>query len=60
MSKESRDLEQIKQDILRKQALLFEKRLDDYLRLEGLDERAQKELAHQLIQNGFPPEEPNN
>lgn len=37
MSTESRTLEEIKQDILRKQALLFERRLDEYLQLRNLD-----------------------
>lgn len=60
-SKESRTIEQIKQDILKKQALLFEKRLDEYLRLEGLDPSTRKtmlqeEISRDILQKENPPE----
>lgn len=56
MSEEARTLDQIKQDILRKQALLFERRLDEFLSLS--DQEAllinRKEAFRQLVEEGIP------
>lgn len=56
MSQESRSIEEIKASILKKQALLFEKRLDEYLRLADQDIPIQerKETFRAIITESVP------
>lgn len=58
MSTEGRSIEEIKQSILKKQAILFERRLDEFLQLsnEELSQTEKKEIFRNLLEEGIPRE----